>query len=112
MVARVGLAGPPQPFEGEGALWSRNGRTDVKLPAYDDGRLAIHRMGFKRYPSEGSSQALLDLIPEMRAWAKVDEIESIHHTLRAWGEIASPPMWTRATARPPTTACPISWPGP
>lgn len=93
LMAREGITGPPQPFEGEGALWSLRGRTVVRLPAYTDGRLALHRMGYKRYPSEGSSQALLDLIPEMRAWTSVDEIESIHHTLRAWGEIASPPMW-------------------
>ena len=93
LMAREGITGPPQPFEGEGALWSLRGRTDVELPAYSDGRLAIHRMGYKRYPSEGSSQATLDLIPEMRAWTKVEEIESIHHTLGAWGEIASPPMW-------------------
>lgn len=93
LLAREGITGPPQPFEGEGALWSLRGRTDVKLPAFNDGRLAIHRMGFKRYPSEGSSQATLDHVPEMRAWTSVDEIESIHHTLGAWGEIASPPMW-------------------
>jgi 2-methylcitrate dehydratase len=93
LMAREGITGPPQPFEGEGALWSLRGRVDVKLPAYTDGRLALHRMGFKRYPSEGSSQATLDHIPEMRAWTTVDEIESIHHTLGAWGEIASPPMW-------------------
>jgi 2-methylcitrate dehydratase len=93
LMAREGITGPPQPFEGEGALWSLRGRTEVRLPAFSDGRLALHRMGFKRYPSEGSSQAVLDLIPEMRAWTTVDDIESIHHTLGAWGEIASPPMW-------------------
>lgn len=93
LMAREGITGPPQPFEGEGALWALRGRTDVQLPAYADGRLALHRMGFKRYPSEGSSQATLDLIPDMLAWTTVDEIESIHHTLGAWGEIAAPPMW-------------------
>jgi 2-methylcitrate dehydratase len=93
LMAREGITGPPQPFEGEGALWALRGRTEARLPAYSDGRLAIHRMGFKRYPSEGSSQATLDIVPEMRAWTTVDEIESIHHTLGAWGEIASPPMW-------------------
>lgn len=93
LMAREGITGPPQPFEGEGALWALYGRTDVRLPAYPDGRLAIHRMGYKRYPSEGSSQAVLDHISEMRAWTTVGDIESVHHTLRAWGEIASPPMW-------------------
>jgi 2-methylcitrate dehydratase len=63
------------------------------LPVGADGKLAIHRMGFKRYPAEGSSQATLDLIPDMRAWTKVDEIESIHHQLGGLGEIADAPKW-------------------
>jgi 2-methylcitrate dehydratase len=50
-------------------------------------------MGFKRYPAEGSSQATLDLIPEMRAFAKVDEIERIDHWLGGLGEIADAPKW-------------------
>jgi 2-methylcitrate dehydratase len=94
MMAREGITGPPQPFEGRGGLWSRNGRgQEFTLPASADGRLAIHRMGFKRYPAEGSSQATLDLIPEMRAWTKVEEIESIHHQLGGLGEIADAPKW-------------------
>jgi 2-methylcitrate dehydratase len=93
VMAHEGITGPPQPFEGRGGLWSRNGRRDFTLPERNDGTLAVQRMGFKRYPAEGSSQATLDLIPEMRAFAKVDEIERIDHWLGGLGEIADAPKW-------------------
>jgi 2-methylcitrate dehydratase len=92
VMAHEGITGPPQPFEGRGGVWSRYGRKDIKLPL-DPNRLALQRMGFKRYPSEGSSQATLDLIPEMRAFAKVDEIDRIEHWLGGLGEIADAPKW-------------------
>jgi hypothetical protein len=63
------------------------------------------RMGFKRYPAEGSLQSTLDNIPEMRAFAKVDEIERVEHWLGGLGEIADAPKWDRTIAKPPTTAC-------
>jgi 2-methylcitrate dehydratase len=94
LMGREGITGPPQPFEGRGGLWSRNGRgEDFTLPADPGGKLALHRMGFKRYPSEGSSQATLDNVPDMRAWTKPEEIESIHHFMGAWAEIGDPPKW-------------------
>ena len=93
LMAREGITGPPQPFEGRGGLWSLRGRgQDFTLPI-EPTRLAVQRMGFKRYPAEGSSQATLDHLAEMRAWTKVDEIESIHHTLGSWAEIGDPPKW-------------------
>jgi 2-methylcitrate dehydratase len=92
VMAHEGITGPPQPYEGRGALWSRNGKREIKLPL-DPNELALVRMGFKRYPSEGSSQATLDLLPEMRAFAKVDEIERIEHWLGGLGEIADAPKW-------------------
>jgi 2-methylcitrate dehydratase len=92
VMAHEGITGPPQPYEGRGGVWSRYGRKDIKLPL-DPNRLALQRMGFKRYPAEGSSQATLDLIPEMRAFAKVDEIERIEHWLGGLGEIADAPKW-------------------
>ena len=92
VMAHEGITGPPQPYEGRGGLWSREGRRDITLPL-DPRALALQRMGFKRYPAEGSSQATLDLIPEMRAFAKVDEIERIEHWLGGLGEIADAPKW-------------------
>jgi len=92
VMAHEGITGPPQPYEGRGGLWSREGRRDITLPL-DPRALALQRMGFKRYPAEGSSQATLDLIPDMRAFAKVDEIERIEHWLGGLGEIADAPKW-------------------
>lgn len=96
IMAREGMTGPPQPFEGRGALWSIQGRPrEFTLPDSPDGLPALVRTGFKRYPAEASSQAVLDLIPEMRAFAPVGEIEWIHHEMPfgVWEEIADAPKW-------------------
>src|SRR5947208_14659800 len=92
VMAHEGITGPPQPYEGRGGLWSRNGRKDITLPL-DPKALALMRIGFKRYPAEGSSQSTLDNIPEMRAFAKVDEIERVEHWLGGLGDIADAPKW-------------------
>jgi len=92
VMAHEGITGPPQPYEGRGGLWSRNGRKDITLPL-DPKALALMRMGFKRYPAEGSSQSTLDNIPDMRAFAKVEEIERVEHWLGGLGEIADAPKW-------------------
>jgi 2-methylcitrate dehydratase len=96
MLARAGMTGPPQPFEGRGSLWSQNGKgREFTLPDDPSGQLAVIRTGYKRYPAEASSQAILDYVPEMRAWTTVEEIESIHHELPfgVWEEIADAPKW-------------------
>jgi 2-methylcitrate dehydratase len=52
-------------------------------------------MGFKRFPSEGSTQSILELTPQIRAWTKVDDIASIYVQLPqdGWLETADPPKW-------------------
>jgi 2-methylcitrate dehydratase len=93
-MARGGMTGPPQPFEGRGGLWSRNGLgKDFKLPLYP--RMNIERMGFKRFPTEASMQAPLEIIPDMRAWARATEIESIRIQLgmNPWEEVGDAPKW-------------------
>src|SRR5205814_3826177 len=46
LMARAGMTGPPQPFEGRGGLWSRNGNgADFTLPQYP--KMNIERIGFK-----------------------------------------------------------------
>src|SRR5439155_7578964 len=48
ILAREGMTGPPQPFEGRGALWSRNGRgREFNMPIRLD-QMAIERNWFKR----------------------------------------------------------------
>jgi 2-methylcitrate dehydratase len=55
----------------------------------------VQRMGFKRYPSEGSTQSVLELTPQIRAWTKAEDIASIHVELpfNGWQETADPPKW-------------------
>lgn len=94
LLAREGMTGPPQPFEGRGGLWSRNGPTrEFTLPVQE--KLAIERNWFKLRPAEDSSQGTLELIPEMRAWAKPDEIAAIQLDMNSigLGEIGDAPKW-------------------
>lgn len=94
ILAREGMTGPPQPFEGRGSLWARNGRgRPFTLPVQQ--RLGIERNWFKRRPAEASSQGTLMLISEMRVWTKVDEIAAIQYEMSYgnWEEIADNPKW-------------------
>jgi 2-methylcitrate dehydratase len=91
ILARAGMTGPPQPFEGPGALWSRNGRREVTLPVED--KLAIELNWFKARPAEASSQGTLTLVPEMRAWTRPEEIASIQYDMNDLGEISDAPKF-------------------
>jgi 2-methylcitrate dehydratase len=94
ILARAGMTGPPQPFEGRGGWWSRNGPTrEFRLPMQE--KLAIEGNWFKLRPAEDSSQGTLELIPEMRAWTKTDEIASIQLDMNSigLGEIGDAPKW-------------------
>jgi 2-methylcitrate dehydratase len=94
LLAREGMTGPPQPFEGRGGLWSRNGPgRPFTLP--DQPRLQIERMVYKRWPSDMMTQGMLALIPEIRAWTKPEEIEAIQYdmTFGDWQECGSNPKW-------------------
>lgn len=98
LLAKEGMTGPSMPFEARYGLWDHDGAFtgQLKLPAESsDGRMVVQRMGFKRTPSEGSSQAILEVIPEFRAWTKVEDIASIHIEMPfgGWQEIADPPKW-------------------
>jgi 2-methylcitrate dehydratase len=94
LLAREGMTGPPQPFEGRGGLWSRNGPgRPFTLP--DQAQLAIERTWAKRYPSDAQTQGCLYILPEMRAWTKPDEIDSIQYDMTPdnWQEVGSNPKW-------------------
>jgi 2-methylcitrate dehydratase len=97
LLAREGMTGPAQPFEGRQGLFEHLGRfKELRLPAASpDGRMVVERMGFKRFPSEGSTQSILELTPQIRAWTKVEDIASIYVQLPrdGWLETADPPKW-------------------
>lgn len=95
LLAREGMTGPPHPFEGRDGLFDHVGPFELRLPMSSDGRMVVQMMGFKRTPSEGSSQAILEVIPQIRAWTEVEDIASIQHEMPyfGWQEIADPPKW-------------------
>src|SRR5262249_8443679 len=95
IMAREGMTGPPQPFEGRGGLWSRNGASNWMPPA-PQGPLAIDSTWHKRFPSDQQTQGLLNIMPEIRAWVgNPDDIESMMYdmTFGDWQEIGSNPKW-------------------
>ena len=92
LLAREGMTGPPQPFEGRGGLWARNGRRDFNLPIRPD-QMVIERQWFKRHPAGATMQAPLLLMPEIRAWTKPDEIEWMHVDMDEIGENSDNPKW-------------------
>jgi 2-methylcitrate dehydratase len=97
LLAREGMTGPAQPFEGRQGLWDHIGRfNELHLPAASpDGRMVVQRMHCKRFPSEGSTQSILELIPQIRAWTKADDIASIFVQLPhdGWLETGDAPKW-------------------
>jgi 2-methylcitrate dehydratase len=94
LLARAGMTAPPQPFAAEGGLFFHIGAfKDLRLPANGpDGRMVIETTNYKRYPSEASTQSVIELIPEIRAWTKPEDIASIL--------IELPPGWVKEVADP------------
>jgi 2-methylcitrate dehydratase len=94
LIAREGMTGPAEPFEGRDGLWQlvTGPFKDLRLPPHDAGGTLANS---KRFPTEGYTQALMPLIPEVRAWTSVDEIASIHVEMSHLGalEIAEPVKW-------------------
>jgi 2-methylcitrate dehydratase len=98
LLAREGMTGPAQPFEARDGLWDHTGKParELRLPAPSaDGKMAIQRMSFKRFPSEGSTQSILELTPAIREWTRAEDIASIHVDLPfgGWQETADPQKW-------------------
>jgi 2-methylcitrate dehydratase len=104
-LAQLGMTGPDEPFEGKTGVFDQTvGPFEVKLPASDDGRLVVEISHLKQFPAETHGQALLGLMPKVRAWRSVEHIESIQIEAywQAYHEIAlHPSKWdptTRETA--------------
>jgi 2-methylcitrate dehydratase len=97
LMAKEGITANPQPFEGRGALWSRNGPgawAKTGLPISKD-QMAIDVTWHKRFPSDQQSQGVLNIMPEIRAWTRADEIEAIQYDLTYgnWQEVGGNAKW-------------------
>jgi 2-methylcitrate dehydratase len=104
-LAREGMTGPAEPFEGSMGLWDQvTGPFEVSLPADPDGPMVVEISHLKQFPAEAHSQAFLGAVPRIRALAPVEQIESIRIDTywQAFHEIGShPAKWdpqTRETA--------------
>jgi 2-methylcitrate dehydratase len=95
LIARDGFTGPCAPFEGVKGLWDCvTGPFKLKLPASDDGEMVVQGIVYKRFPAEGGIQTTLQfLIPQIREWTRVGEIESIQLEVAYFGEICDKPKW-------------------
>lgn len=105
LLAREGMTGPAEPFEGKSGLFEQvTGPFEAALPADPGGRLVVQTAHLKRFPAESHSQALLDAAPKLRTWLGGEDVASVDvETYRhALSEIAShPSKWapeTRETA--------------
>jgi 2-methylcitrate dehydratase len=94
LAAREGMTGPAQPFEGRDGLCQlvTGPLRELRLPPRQGGATLA---GSKRTPTEGYTQLLMPVLPDVRAWTKPDEIASIQIEMSHLGklEIAEPVKW-------------------
>jgi 2-methylcitrate dehydratase len=96
LLAREGMTGPAQPFEARNGLFDHIGPfKDLRLPMSSDGQMVVQMVGSKRIPADAVAQAILELIPQIRAWTKVEDIVSIQYEMPffQWQAVADPPKW-------------------
>jgi len=102
-LAHAGMTSAPEPFEGIYGLFHVTGPFEPRLPVLSDGPSVIEMSHQKPVPAETQALALLELVPEIRSFCRIDEIQRIvidlpHH---AMDHIADPPKYdpqTRETA--------------
>jgi 2-methylcitrate dehydratase len=104
-LAREGMTGPSEPFEGKSGVFAQvtNGPFELALPLEPGGKTVIELSYMKLFPAEGPSQALLGTIPRIRQFAHHDDIEAIEIETygHAFRTMADPTKWdpsTRETA--------------
>jgi 2-methylcitrate dehydratase len=103
LLARDGFTCAPDPFEGFYGLFEVTGEFEPRLPVLPGGPSVMEMAHQKPVPAESQVLGLLDLVPELRAWAGVEDIESVDITLseRAVRHVADPAKYdprTRETA--------------
>jgi 2-methylcitrate dehydratase len=105
LLAREGMTGPNEPFEGRHGVWEQVTGPFQLNPLGGNGRpFRLERTTLKYFPAEGNAQAPLGMILELRKKVKLEDIEAIKVTTywEAWSEIGSEPAkWdpqTRETA--------------
>jgi 2-methylcitrate dehydratase len=94
LMAREGMTGPAQPFEGRDGLWQlvTGPFKELRLPPPPPGATLSNS---KRFPTEGYTQALMSVIPEVTAWTKPEDIAAIQIEMSHLGalEIGESVKW-------------------
>ena len=105
MLAREGVSGPPEPFEGRRGLWEQLGwSADLEDLGDQSRELKIVEPGFKYFPSQIHTQSAIWMALAMRDKVALNEIESVHLETyhAAWSSAGNDPnKWdprTRETA--------------
>ncbi|MFV0408913.1 MAG: MmgE/PrpD family protein [Paracoccus sp. (in: a-proteobacteria)] len=76
-LAQRGFTSSPEPFDGIFGLKSAIGDFDLRLPIGLDGRRVVDMVYIKPIPAENNTIGLIELVPEILAWAPVDQIDLI-----------------------------------
>ena len=103
MLAREGFTSAPEPFEGTYGLCYLLGEFKPRLPVLPDGPRVVQLSHQKLVPADTHSLALYDIVPRIRAWTSVDDIEAIEidapeDTVRHVGDESKYDPRTRETA--------------
>jgi len=105
LLAKEGMTGPPEAFEGRHGVWDQVTRPfDLPPLGNNDRGFGIERTGIKFFPTEYHSQIPLGLALKLRQSIAPGDIEQVHAETYhlAWSEIGSEPeKWdpkTRETA--------------
>ena len=105
LLAREGMSGPPEPFEGRRALWEQLGwSADLADLDSKSGDFRVLEPGFKYFPSQIHTQSAIWMALALRQRVPLDEIETVrletYHA--AWTSAGNDPnKWdpqTRETA--------------
>jgi 2-methylcitrate dehydratase len=103
LLASKGFTSANAPFEGIYGLHTLFGPIKINLPVLADGTRVVQMSHQKPMPADTQALALLDIVPKVRAWTKVEDIETIEidapeHAARHVGDEAKYDPRTRETA--------------
>lgn len=76
MLAKEGFTSAEQPYEGIFGLQHFIGKFDLHLPL-DKEKRVVEMVYIKPIPAENNTIGVIELVPKIRAWASVEDIESI-----------------------------------
>jgi len=77
LLAQQGFTGAAEPYEGYFGMWHLTGEFLPRLPVMPDGPSVIEMSHQKPVPAETQVLGLLELVPQIREWAPIEEIVSI-----------------------------------